>query len=572
METPLTPLEFLRRARRVYPNREAVVDEGLRLTYAQFAARCDRWSAALQQLGVGQGDRVAYIAPNTHSQLESFYAVPQIGAVLVPINYRLTSEDFTYIINHSGAKVVCVHSDYLNDVERIRPQLPTVEKVVALEGLTDDLRAVGWQDYETLLAEAPETFSRPEIGESDLLTINYTSGTTSRPKGVMITHRNAYMNTVGTLVHVHMSPADRYLWTLPMFHANGWTFVWTVTAAGATHLCLRKVEPRAIFTTIRDEHATMLCAAPTVLIGIANAPADVRAILVPQAAPVAVAAGPAASQSQSRWPFRRKEAPAVNGASAAAAPTPPRQKVRVLTAGAPPAAATIERIEGELGWEITHVYGLTETAPFITICEPLPEYATLASSALATQKARQGVELITSGELLVVDDDGNEVPHDGQTLGEIVAKGNVIMLGYYNDPDATARAFQGGWFHTGDAAVVHPDGYAEIRDRLKDVIISGGENISSVEVEGILLRHPAVQEVAVVGLPDEKWGEAPHAFIVLKAGQSATEEEMRTFARDNMAHFKTPKTFTFIAELPKTATGKIQKYVLRGRRAAIATQ
>ena len=573
METPLSPLEFLRRARRVYPDHEAVVDEGLRMTYAQFAARCDRWSAALQRLGVNQGDRVAYIAPNTHAQLESFYAVPQIGAVLVPINYRLTSEDFTYIINHSGAKVVCVHSDYLNDVERIRPQLPSVEQVVALEGLTDDLRAVGWQDYETLLAEAPETFTHPEIDENDLLTINYTSGTTSRPKGVMITHRNAYMNTVGTLVHVHMSSADRYLWTLPMFHANGWTFVWTVTAAGATHICLRKVEPRAIFTTIRDEQATMLCAAPTVLIAIANAPADVRSILVPEAAPVAVAVEPVASQSQSRWPFRRKEAPTANGASAAptAAP-PPRQKVRVLTAGAPPAAATIERIEGELGWEITHVYGLTETAPFITICEPLPAHAALAPAALATQKARQGVELITSGELLVVDENGQEVPHDGQTLGEIVAKGNVIMLGYYNDPDATARAFQGGWFHTGDAAVVHLDGYAEIRDRLKDVIISGGENISSVEVEGILLRHPAVQEVAVVGLPDEKWGEAPHAFVVLKAGQTATEEEMRAFARDNMAHFKTPQTFTFVAELPKTATGKIQKYVLRGRRSAIATQ
>jgi fatty-acyl-CoA synthase len=340
-----------------------------------------------------------------------------------------------------------------------------------------------------------------------------------------------------------MSPADRYLWTLPMFHANGWTFVWVVTAVGGTHVCLRKVEPRAIFTLIRDEGVTLLCAAPTVLIGIANAPEDVRHILLP-------------SEAGSLTPAKASE----------------RQNVRVLTAGAPPAAATIERIEGELGWEITQVYGLTETAPFITICEPRPEHAALSPQVRATIKARQGVELITSGELLVIDEQGNEVPHDGATLGEIVARGNVVMKGYYNDPEATARAFEGGWFHTGDAAVVHPDGYVEIRDRLKDVIISGGENISSVEVEGVLLRHPAVQEVAVVGLPDAQWGESPHAFVVLKTGQSATEEELRTFVRHNMAHFKVPKSVTFVTELPKTATGKIQKYVLRGGRAAIATQ
>jgi fatty-acyl-CoA synthase len=532
MEIPLSPLEFLRRARRLYPDREAVVDEDQRWTYAEFGKRCDRWSAALQQLGVKQGDRVAYIAPNTHSQLESFYAVPQIGAVLVPINYRLIADDFAYIIKHSGATVVCVHSGYLEDVEHIRQDLPGVEHVIALEGLTDALREKGWLDYETLLASAPETFDRPPIAESDLLTINYTSGTTSRPKGVMITHRNAYMNVVGTLMHVAMSPADRYLWTLPMFHANGWTFVWIITAVGGTHVCLRKVEPRAIFTVIHDEGVTALCAAPTILIGIANAPAEVQQIL----------------QSGSR------------------------HQVHVMTAGAPPAAATIERVEGELGWKITQFYGLTETAPFITICEPRPEHADLSPQERAVVKARQGVELISSGELLVIDEEGNEVPHDGATLGEIVACGNVVMKGYYNDPDATERAFAGGRFHTGDAAVVHPDGYVEIRDRLKDVIISGGENISSVEVEGVLLRHPAIQEAAVVGLPDVQWGETPHAFIVLKSGQSATGEEMRTFLRERMAHFKVPKSFTFIEELPKTATGKIQKYVLRGGRAAISTQ
>jgi acyl-CoA synthetase (AMP-forming)/AMP-acid ligase II len=336
------------------------------------------------------------------------------------------------------------------------------------------------------------------------------------------------MNTVGTLVHEHMSCADRYLWTLPMFHANGWTFVWTVTAAGATHICLPKVDPRRVFEMIDKERITMLCAAPTVLISLASAEASVRSNA--------------------------------------------RRGVRVLTAGAPPAASTIERLEGELGWTVTQVYGLTETTPFITVCEPRAEHEHLSISERAIIKARQGVELITSGETTVVDDQGAQVPRDGETVGEVVVRGNVVMRGYYNDPDATAEAMRDGWFHTGDAAVIHPDGYIEIRDRLKDVIISGGENISSVEVEGVLLRHPAVQEVAIVGLPDERWGEAPHAFVVLKSGATAAEDELREFAREHLAHFKAPHRVNFVLELPKTATGKIQKYVLRGGRSAIAKQ
>lgn len=525
MELPLTPLEFARRARRLYASREAVIDGDLRLTYAQFFDRCDRWSNVLQsQLGIGHGDRVAYIAPNTHAQLESFYAVPQLGAVLVPINYRLTADDFAYIIGHSGARIVCAHADYLAMVDSIRDQIPEVAHFVALEG---GPRA-GWLDYETLLSQAQPEYVKPQIAETDLLTINYTSGTTSRPKGVMITHRNAYMNVVGTLVHETMTPADSYLWTLPMFHANGWTFVWIVTAAGARHLCLRRIEPKRVFDLMREEAATHLCAAPTVLISLANAPAAERGEL--------------------------------------------RKGLKVFTAGAPPAAATIGRVEGEFGWEIIHVYGLTETAPFITICEPRPEHADLSAEERAVVKARQGVELITSGELTVHDEEGNEVPWDGQTLGEIVVRGNVVMQGYYNDPDASAKALAGGWFHTGDGAVIHPDGYVEVRDRIKDVIISGGENISSVEVEGVLLRHPAVQEAAVVGLPHDKWGEAPHAFVILKPDAAATADELKAFARDRLAHFKAPHTVTFVSELPKTATGKIQKYVLRGNRAAIAAQ
>jgi fatty-acyl-CoA synthase len=523
VEIPLSPLEFARRTRRLYADSEAVVDGGARFTYEVFFDRCDRWSAALQSLGVQPGDRVAYIAPNTHAQLESFYAVPQIGAVLVPINYRLTPADFAYLIQHSGARVVCAHADYLDAIDSIRADIPAVQHFVALEG-----SRAGWLDYERLIAASPAEFHRPDVGENDLLTINYTSGTTSRPKGVMITHRNAYMNVVGTLLHFPMTSADRYLWTLPMFHANGWTFVWTVTAVGAAHICLRRVEPVMAFGVINRESITALCAAPTVLIFLANAPQDLRSRA--------------------------------------------RRGVRVLTAGAPPAAATIERVEGELGWEVTQAYGMTETSPFISICEPRPHHAALSIQQRAGIKARQGVELITSGELQVVDIRGHEVPHDGQTIGEIVARGNVIMKGYFQDPQATATALRDGWMHTGDAAVVHPDGYVEIRDRLKDVIISGGENISSVEVESILLKHPAVQEVAVVGMPHETWGEAPQAFVVLKNGAAVTEAELREFARANMAHFKVPVAFTMIPELPKTATGKIQKYVLRQGRAAITRQ
>jgi fatty-acyl-CoA synthase len=523
METPLTPLEFARRARRLYGTREAVVDGELRLSYEQFSDRCDRWSTALQSLGVRQHDRVAYIAPNTHAQLESFYAVPQIGAILVPINYRLTPDDFAYIINHSGATVVCAHSDYLDAVESIFPSIPQVQHRIALEGARD-----GWLDYEQIIAASAPQFEPPAIQESDVITINYTSGTTSKPKGVMITHRNAWTNAVGLLLHLPMSVSDAYLWTLPMFHANGWTYVWIVTAAGARHVCLRKIEPAAVYNVIRKESITAFCAAPTVLIGIANAPPEVRRNTV--------------------------------------------RGIRVFTAGAAPASATIERIEGELGWTVTQIYGLTETSPIISVCEPLPEHSKLSLEERAEVKARQGVELITSGDLRVVDESGKDVPHNGETRGEIIVRGNVVMKGYYNDPDATAHAFRGGWFHTGDAAVVHPDGYAEIRDRIKDIIISGGENISSVEVEGVLLRHAAIQEAAVVGLPDEKWGESPHAFVVLRTGMTVSENELRDFARANMAHFKVPQSFTVVTELPKTATGKIQKYVLRGRRSAIHKQ
>jgi fatty-acyl-CoA synthase len=513
MEVALTPLEFARRTRRLYGDRTGVVDGELRLTYEEFFARCDRWAAALQDLGVQPGDRVATIAPNTHSQLEAFYAVPEIGAVLVPINYRLSADDFAYILDHSGSTVVCVHPDYLDLVERIRDQIPQVKHFVSLGPARE-----GWVDYEAALA-AGGTPNKPPIDERDLLTINYTSGTTARPKGVMITHRNAYMNTIGTLLHLPIGVGEKYLWTLPMFHANGWTYTWTVTAAGGVHICLPKVDPGEVFRLIREEEVTWLAAAPTVLISLANASAEVRGEV--------------------------------------------RPGVHVVTAGAPPAAATIERLERDFGWEVTHVYGLTETAPFITVCAPLPEHEGLSPSDRAVIKSRQGVELISSGELRVASPDGTEVAWDAETIGEITVRGNVVMSGYYNDPEATDKAMGDGWFHSGDAAVVHPDGYVEIRDRIKDVIISGGENISSIEVEGVILRHPAVNEAAIVGLPDERWGETPHAFVVLRDGEQVSAEELITFTRDRLAHFKAPRGVTFVDELPKTATGKIQKFVLR---------
>jgi len=525
METPLTPLAFARRTRKLYGDREGVVDGDLRLTYEEFFDRCDRWSSALQAMGVGRGDRVAYIAPNTHEQLESFYAVPQIGAVLVPINFRLTAEDFVYITSHSGAKVLCVHPDYVAAVDDVRDQLRGVEHFVVL-GKADGRK--GWREYDPEIARAGPSFKRADVKEDDLLSLNYTSGTTAKPKGVMITHRNAWMNVVDTLVHFHITVDDRYLWTLPMFHANGWTFVWIITAVGGKHICLPKVEPARVFDLVRQEKVGWLCAAPTVLISLAGAS-----------------------------PEARGEVPGG---------------VHVITAGAPPAAATIERMEGELGWEVTQVYGLTETSPFLTICEPRPEHASMPAADRAVIKALTGVEMIGACELRVVDGDGKDVPADGQTLGEIVARGNVIMKGYYNDPEATKKVMGDGWFHTGDAAVMHPDGYAEIRDRIKDVIISGGENISSIEVEGVLLRHPAVQEAAIVGLPHEKWGEAPFAYVVLKSGASATEAELIAFTRERLAHFKAPHGVSFVPELPKTATGKIQKFVLRKGAAAIVRQ
>ena len=418
--------------------------------------------------------------------------MPQIGAICVPINFRLAPADFAYILRHSGAQVVCVAPEHVAAIDALREELPGVRHFV-----TFGTASSGWLAYDDLIAESTPDFTPHAYAESDVISINYTSGTTARPKGVMVTHRNTALNGLGHLVHIHLTAADRFLWVVPMFHANGWTFVWNVTAVGATHICLPRADARLILETIEREGVTIFAAAPTVLIALANAPEELR-----QRAP---------------------------------------RGVRVITAGAPPAATTIERLEGELGWTILHVYGLTEVSPVVTICEMLPEQAELSLTERALHKSRQGVEYLANAQVRVFDDQGREVPHDGTTLGEIVIRGNAVMTGYYNDPEATARAIRDGWFQSGDAAVVHPDGYIQIRDRWKDVIISRGENVSSIEVEALLLRHPAIQEVAVIGVPDPYWGETPAACLVFRPGCHATADELHDFCREHLAHFKVPK-------------------------------
>lgn len=530
MEIPLSPLALIKRSKRLYLDREAVVDGQYRANYLCFFERCNKWSNQLQQLGIMQGDRVAYIAPNSHQHLEGYYAVPQVGAIIVPINYRLNAADFVYILNHCGAKILCVDASYKEMIDEISDQLTSVEHFVILNQATNnnEIAKLNWLDYEACLKQADENYQQPSIKETDIISINYTSGTTARPKGVMLTHRNAYLNILGTLANSHLTADESYLWTVPMFHVNGWCFAWTVTVLGAKHVCLPKVDPKLIFELMVAENVSLFCAAPTVLISIVNASETLDYDL-------------------------------------------PRD-IQLFTAGAAPAAATIYKIEHDLGWKIIHVYGLTETSPFLTICEMRAEHSALSLAEKTKFKARQGIELYTTGEIKVVDDHGNHVAKDGNAIGEIIVRGNPVMLGYYNDEEATDRAIQDGWFHTGDAAVMHPDGYIEVKDRFKDVIISGGENISSLEVESALLNHPQIHEVGVVGMAHEKWGEAPHAFVVLKDNAMLTEDQVIAFAREQLAHFKIPQKVTFIKELPKTATGKIQKYILRDKQSAVFRQ
>ncbi|WML40024.1 long-chain-fatty-acid--CoA ligase [Neobacillus sp. OS1-2] len=519
MFAPLTPLDWKRRAVKYYPQKTAVIDGDKEFTYKEFGHRVDQLSAALQQAGIGASDHVAVMLPNTHYMLECFYGICQLGAVMVPLNYRLTAEDLEYIIRHSDARMLIVDEEFSGPIEKIIENLSLEQVIIVhIAGYETSLNGV---DYEDFLQHAPQNATLPEIeiDENQLLTLNYTSGTTSKPKGVMLTHRGNYLNAANFLYHLNVKPDDVYLHTLPMFHANGWGGVWAITAAGGTHVCLRKVDPPLILEIFEQKNISLLCGAPTVVNMLVNDP---------KAKEVKIKTSP-----------------------------------RMATAGAPPAAALIHKAQEILGLNMVHVYGLTETSPFILYCEWKKEFDTKSADEQAMIKARQGIELAFNGETKVVHQDGEEVAWNGRELGEIVTRGNVVMAGYYKDQQTTAAAIRDGWFHTGDLAVTHPDGFIEIQDRAKDLIISGGENISSTEVEGVLYKHPAVLETAVIAIPDEKWGEVPKAIIVLQQDATVTEEEIIQFCRANMAHFKAPKDIEFVEALPKTATGKLQKYRLR---------
>jgi len=503
MISPLTPLDFLARSAAVFPDATAVVDGARRFTYREMNARVFRLSAALQRLGIGPGDRVAVLAPNGAAALEAHFAPLRIGALLVMLNTRLASDELAWILKHCEAKAVIVDPELAPLV-----QSSTVEHVIA--------------DYEAFLETGGDgSHTAPVIeDENGCITINYTSGTTGFPKGVVFTHRGAWVNAIGEIVEHGLTQRSVYLWTLPMFHCNGWCFTWAVTGAGARHVCLRRPDPAEAVRLIEAEGVTHLCGAPVVVAGLAQycASTGVR--------------------------FARP--------------------LKIVTAGAAPTPAVIRAAES-VGAEIAHVYGLTETYGPHTICAWNPAWDGLPTAERAQVRARQGVPYLVAGtDLRVVDHEMRDVPPDGQTMGEVLMRGNNVMLGYYDNLKATAEAFAGGWFHSGDLAVVHPDGYIELRDRMKDIVISGGENISSLEVEKALADHPAVAEVAIVAVPDEKWGEAPKAFVGLKPGMSATAEELVAWCRGRLAHFKAPKYVEF-GPLPRTATGKVRKNELRKR-------
>jgi fatty-acyl-CoA synthase len=514
--TPLTPLSFLERASIVYPNKTGIVHGERRTTYAEMADAAMRMAQALRAAGVEDGDRVAYLCPNIPEMLIAHFAVPLAGAVLVAINTRLSGHEIEYILRHSGARLLVVDTE-LYPVVADLVAAAGVATVVAVDdaGLGFPDGAVAYDDF-VAAGDGGDELPWAVQDENTAISINYTSGTTGRPKGVVYTHRGAYLNALGELIHSRHTPGSVYLWTLPMFHCNGWCTTWAVTAIGGRHVCLRAVRPDEIWRLIREEGVTHLNAAPTVLISMVNDPA----------------AGP------------------FPGGLVA------------TTAGAPPSPTIISQME-ELGAEIVHVYGLTETYGPHTVCEVQEEWHGEDPATKARLMARQGVAYVMVDPIRVVDDDMDDVPQDAATMGEVVMRGNNVMAGYYADPEATATAFRGGFFHSGDLGVHHPDGYIQLRDRSKDIIISGGENISTIEVEQAIMSHPAVLEAAVVAVPDAKWGERPKGFVILKPGETATAEDVIEHVKGRIARFKAPDAVEFLEALPKTSTGKIQKYVLR---------
>ncbi len=513
MKVPLLVNDFLRRAAGTYPGKLAVVDGPLRLTYADLEQRVAKLANALRSMGVAKGDRVCILSPNSHYFLESFYATSAIGAILVPLNYRLVASDHEYILNHAGVKVVLVDWEYTAIVDGIRPSLRTVEHWIAAGG--DGPVPSGWRDWDELTAAAPlDAPPDPGMDEDDVVSINYTSGTTARPKGVMLTHRNCYLNAYNMIAHLGIRHDDVELWTLPMFHCNGWGGVYALTGMGGTHVVLRSIDGRKIFDLIERERVTFACMAPAVLRTILDYP----------------------DKQQHRIETRP----------------------RFVVAGAPPPAAFVERLERELGWQFIEIYGLTETSPLLTVNHP--DHNVAADDW--GQRARAGAPAIGVA-IEVRDEHDRPVAKDGTAVGEVCTRSNVVFRGYWEQPAETDKAIRDGWFHTGDLAVWDANGTIHIVDRKKDVIISGGENISSAEIEDAIYQHPGVLECAVIGIPNEQWGETPLALVVPRRPGELSGDDIIAFCRERLAHFKCPSEAQIVAELPRTATGKLQKFKLR---------
>jgi fatty-acyl-CoA synthase len=503
----LTPLRFLERSAEVFPDKTAIVCGERHYTYQGFADEVTRIARALKASGIGPCDRVAYLCPNIAELLIAHFAVPLAGAVLVAINTRLSADEVSYICEHSGSRILVVDHELL-------PAAAEADAVEERFVVGADEQHRGYEELRARGSLEPLPWAVED--ERATITINYTSGTTGRPKGVMYSHRGAYLNALGEVIHSEHSSASVYLWTLPMFHCNGWCTTWGVTAVGGTHVCLRAVRPDAIWSLIDEQGVTHLNGAPAVMMTIARAP----------------------------------EAHVLE------------RGLTVTTAGAAPSPTMIAEMDA-LGARVIHVYGLTEVYGPYSVCEWQPEWHDLDPAERARKLSRQGVGMITAERMRVVDAEMNDVPADGTTMGEIVMRGNDVMTGYFRDDAATEQAFAGGWFHSGDLGVMHPDGYIELLDRAKDIVISGGENISTVEVEQALLSHPAVTDAAVIGVPDDRWGERPKAFVVTGSATGVTETELIEHVRSMIAHYKAPDTIEFVSALPRTSTGKVQKYELR---------